>query len=400
MPHVERRRRGGANVWRARYRGPDGRERSRTFTRRTDAEAFLATVETAKLRGEWRDPALGRTRFEDFAAHVEATRLNRRPTTRARDATLMRTRVLPAFRARPIVTITSTDIKAWVASLEAAGLASTTIRLCYQLLARVLTEAVDAGLIATSPCRRVTLPADVRREPALLTPEHVAQLAGVIEPRYRALILAAAYTGLRWGELSGLHVSRIDFLRRRIDVSEILIEVDGALSFGPPKTRSSRASVSFPPFLADELGAQVAAFGDPDRQRGLVFTSDDGTPLRRSNFRRRVWLPAVEGTGLPARARFHDLRHACASWLIHQGANPLEVAAKLRHARVTTTLATYGHLFPGTDDRLDALLAETFARADTGVREKSPAAPPRPSRGPALSVTRIGGAKSAADQHI
>jgi integrase len=121
------------------------------------------------------------------------------------------------------------------------------------------------------------------------------------------------------------------------------------LNFGLPKTRTSRA----------------------DAQRGLVFTSDDGTPLRRSNFRRRVWIPAVVASGAPTGARFHDLRHACASWLIHAGANPLEVAAKLRHARVTTTIAAYGHLFPGTDDRLDALLADTYA--------ESLAAQPRPN---------------------
>jgi integrase len=82
-------------------------------------------------------------------------------------------------------------------------------------------------------------------------------------------------------------------------------------------------------------------------------------------------MPTVVASGAPAGARFHDLPHACASWLIHAGANPLEVAAKLRHARVTTTLATYGHLFPGTDDRLDALLADTYA--------ESLAAQPRPN---------------------
>jgi integrase len=192
-------------------------------------------------------------------------------------------------------------------------------------------------------------------------------------------VLTAAYTGLRWGELTGLRVRRVDFLRRRVDVAEVLVEVDGELSFGPPKTRISRAQVSFPPFLADELGAHVTAFPDPDAQRGLVFTSDDGTALRRSNFRRRVWMPAIAAAGAPNGARFHDLRHACASWLIHAGANPLEVAAKLRHARVTTTLATYGHLFPGTDDRLDALLADTYA--------ESLAAQPRPNG----AVARISG---------
>jgi integrase len=42
---------------------------------------------------------------------------------------------------------------------------------------------------------------------------------------------------------------------------------------------------------------------------------------------------------------FHALRHACASWLIADRANPVEVAAKLRHTRVSTTLGVYGHLF-------------------------------------------------------
>ena len=159
----------------------------------------------------------------------------------------MRKRVLPTFGTRAIASVTSTEVKAWIASLEAARLAPTTIRICYQLLARVFSEAVDAGLIAVSPCRRVALPGDIRREPALLTPEHVSHLAAVIEPRYRVLVLAAGYTGLRWGELAGLRIERVDFLRRRVDVAEILVEVDGNLSFGPPKTRTSRASVSFPP---------------------------------------------------------------------------------------------------------------------------------------------------------
>jgi integrase len=79
----------------------------------------------------------------------------------------------------------------------------------------------------------------------------------------------------------------------------------------------------------------------------VLFTSDDGALLRRSNFRRRAWQSALRDAALPESTTFHDLRHACASWLIHAGANPLEGAQKLRHAKVTTTLSVYGHLFPG-----------------------------------------------------
>lgn len=107
VAHIERRRRRGQSVWRARYRGSDGREHSRSFDRRVDAEAFLTKIEHSKLRGEWRDPALGRTTFAEWTDRVERSRVNRRPSTRARDATLLRTRVLATFgnqqvpRSRP-----------------------------------------------------------------------------------------------------------------------------------------------------------------------------------------------------------------------------------------------------------------------------------------------------------
>lgn len=190
-------------MWRARYRGVDGREHSRTFGRRVEAEAFLTNIEHSKLRGEWRDPALGRTTFAEWAEQVERSRVNRRSSTRARDATLMRTRVFPTFGSQQLARISRPDVKTWIAELEAVGLAPTTIRKCYELVARVLDEAAEAGLIAASPCRRVQLPPDARPEPVLLVPEHVAAIAEAIEPRYRALVLTAAYTGLRWGELAG-----------------------------------------------------------------------------------------------------------------------------------------------------------------------------------------------------
>jgi len=358
--------------WEARYRDPAGRQRTKTFPTKSDAKAHLSAVETDVMRGLYVDPAGGRVTFEEWASHVESTRVNRRATTRARDARLMRTRVLPTFGEVHLGAVDRVDVRSWVAGLEAAGLAPSTVRKCYQLAAHVFEEAVESGLIPVSPCRRVPLPTDERVEPVLLTPAHVDAIADAIAPRYRALVLAAAYSGLRWGELAGLRVARVDFLRRRIDVAEVLVEVDGAeVGFGPPKTGKSRGLVGFPAFLADVLSAHIATYPDPDRGRGLVFTSDDGTPLRRGNFRQRVWRPAVREAGAPDRARFHDLRHATASWLIDAGANPLEVAERLRHTRVTTTLATYGHLFPGTDERLDELLETAFQnvpRASVGTR--------------------------------
>lgn len=169
---------------------------------------------------------------------MAALRVGVRPTTKARDDRLMKTRVLPHFEGRPVGSLTRLDVRAWIVQLQAAGLAASTARKCYQLAARVFDEAVEGSMIATSPCRRIELPQQARRESVLLGADDVAVLARAVPPRYRALILTAAYKGLRWGELARLREGRLDLERRRIDVAEILIEVDGALSFGPPRDAS------------------------------------------------------------------------------------------------------------------------------------------------------------------
>ena len=347
--------------WQARFYDPQGHRRTKTFRTKADAIAWLDATRTDIRRGDWIDPTAGQVLFEDLVDHVAALRVGGRPTTKARDDRLMKTRVLPYFEGRAVGSLTRLDVHAWIVQLQTAGLAASTVRKCYQLAARVFDEALEASMIGTSPCRRIELPQEARRESVLLGADDVAALARAVPPRFRALILTAAYTGLRWGELAGLREGRVDLERRRIDVAEILIEVDGALSFGPPKTKKSRAQVSVPTPLVFVIRRHLAEHADSDRTRRLIFTSDDSTPLRRSNFRRRVWLPAIKAAGLPSSATFHALRHTCASWLIADGANPLEVAEKLRHTRVSTTLGVYGHLFEGVDQKLDSLLEARFA---------------------------------------
>ena len=99
----------------------------------------------------------------------------------------------------------------------------------------------------------------------------------MIAPRYRVLVLVAAYGGLRVGELGGLRRGRVDLLRGMVEVAEIVAEVGGVLRFGPPKTRAGRRSVGLPRAVADELAAHLAGPGDLD---AFVFTAPQGGPLR------------------------------------------------------------------------------------------------------------------------
>jgi integrase len=109
--------------------------------------------------------------------------------------------------------------------------------------------------------------------------------------------------GLRWGELAGLKRRRLNLLHASLEVAETIVEVRGKLFFGHPKSSASRRTLALPAFLVEELRAHLGRFATPGE---LVFAGREGGPMRRTNFRSRVWLPAVESAGLTP-LRFHDL---------------------------------------------------------------------------------------------
>jgi integrase len=376
-----------------RYRDPAGGQRSKVFARKADAQRFPHETETAKARGTWTDPSLGRVLFRDWLGEWWATTTNLRPKTRDRDELLLRRMAMPTFGDVPLAAISQRDVRAWAAELSARGLAPATVQKAYQLLGKVMGAAVDAGMLAQSPCRRVPLPKVEREEMRFLTPAEVATLADAIQPRYRALVLVGAYGGLRIGELAGLRRSRVDLLRGTVTVAEVVVEVRGVLHMGPPKTRASRRTVGLPRFVVEELAAHLDSPGDPEH---FVFTAPQGGPLRVTAFRARVWRPATRAAGLDG-LRIHDLRHTAVALWIAAGANPKEVAARAGHASVSFTLDRYGHLYPEADsalrDRLDALYGSAQpAPAGTVVHLSQ-----RPRRGPSVAPGASGDDKSAAD---
>jgi Phage integrase, N-terminal SAM-like domain len=122
MGHVERRVWSGKASYRARYRDPAGRERSKSFRRKADAERWLAEIEHAKSHGTWTDPALGRIRFDDWLASWWATTTNLRPTTRARDELVLRLYALPRFGKVPLAAITQLDVRTWAGLRRSLGM--------------------------------------------------------------------------------------------------------------------------------------------------------------------------------------------------------------------------------------------------------------------------------------
>jgi integrase len=157
---------------------------------------------------------------------------------------------------------------------------------------------------------------------------------------------------LRWGS--------VDSARRRVRVKASATEVSGRLEWGTPKTHEAR-TVIVPRFVIDRLGPR----GESDE---LVFFATKGGPLRNSNFRRTVWNPAVEASGMPADLVPHDLRDTAASLMIGAGASIKAVQRALGHASAAMTLDTYGGLFEDDLEDLADRLEAKYATSDNVVR--------------------------------
>lgn len=211
MAHVRKTRSGRG--WDARYRDPVGAERSRTFSTKREAEQFLARQSADMQRGEFLDPRLARTRFEDWAEEWRRTTVHLKPKTQVSYESILRNRLLPRFAGARIAAVEQVDVRRFIAELAEAGDEPGTIRNSFNVLRLVFATALGSGAIKTNPCSGVRMPKSRRQEMLFLDPQQLLALADAITPRYRALVLVAGYAGLRAGEIGALRTGRIDLLR-------------------------------------------------------------------------------------------------------------------------------------------------------------------------------------------
>lgn len=226
-----------------------------------------------------------------------------------------------------------------------------------------------------------------------------------VPAEHRGIVCAAAGAGLRWGECAGLPWEAVDLDRGLLHVAQVAVETHGGIVLRAyPKTRAGVRTVPMPPFLVDELRRRRGA-AVPDG-RALVFADRDGGPQRRSNFRRRVWLPSLVRAGLLGRVaevapgrwvaawpdrdgrkeraefadeaaavahaaasafgglRFHDLRRSYITWLVTDGVPVNVVRRVVGHEKASTTLNRYTHT---PDDYADRVRL-TFADASLTFR--------------------------------
>ena len=281
-------------------------------------------------------------------------------------------RILPVFGDIPIGDLDASTIGAWKAAMVAEGLAARTVNTYLSLLGTILNAAIDDDYLARSPLLRksgagraaATRNQPVRRREVWLTRTQLDRLAEAIKPRYRALVLVAGLTGMRWGELAAL---RWDDLRLDASLHDGAVSGPGRVRIARalsdphrsgrgvekgPKTEAGIRTIALDQETVDVLRAHRELVGGGAFARIFTTTGGsrgDGGTLSSSNFA-RVWKRALRKAELAhlwpeyGGLRFHDLRHTHATWLIAQRVPMIAVAGRLGHANAVVTMMVYAHV--------------------------------------------------------
>jgi integrase len=358
---------GHGRRWKARYIDPDDRERAKSFIRKADAERFLTEVEHSKIAGSYLDPDAGRVTLRSRVP-LWLDSLTCDATTRHHIEGRVNKHLIPRLGDRRLDVLVKSPslIQSWVVGLPVGAAYAQQI---LADLSAILDQAVTDSLIPRNPCKAATVkaPRVVRRKLVPWTREQVAAVRAALPERYRAMADAGGGLGLRQGEIFGLSLDEVDFLRRVVHIRQQVKLYRAVIPvYGPPKGGKPR-DVPLPRQVSEALAAHLETFpareivlpwqapdGKP-RTLVLIFTGDKGGACNRSAFNTKVWVPARRkaeiSDGDDDAAGMHQLRHHYASVLLAGGLDAKRVQSYLGHHSAAFTLDVYGHLMPDDEER-------------------------------------------------
>lgn len=367
MATVERRQQGTGPVrYRVRWRDDAGRQKSRTFDRRRDADQWRTKVEHDLLSGIYVDPAAGRVTFRGYATEWLKLQIWTDDTTQQVRRTL-EAHVYPSIGDRPIGRLRRSDIAALYSSMGKT-LAGSTANVYAGYVNAILTSAAADRVIPSSPVGDLKRPVAKSPEVVPPTPTQVELLVHYGDARHRALLVTLAGLGLRIGEAQGLTVDRVDFLGRTVRIDQQAIWSKGlGVQLSPRlKTEASYRTLPLPETVSLALAHHIEVHGLGEG--GVIFHGKGGRPIGRGTARDAMHRAADAANEaaealvpFPLMYHPHDLRHFYASALIAAGHSVETVRARLGHSKASITLDVYGHLWPDNEDEtrqaIDAVLS-------------------------------------------
>lgn len=356
--------------WRARYRDPSGRERSKHFDRKVDAQRFLTTVEAAKLRGQYVDPT-NMTTVAEYARRWVASRPHRPTTARRMDGQIRNHIEGTTLGGQRLARVLPSDVQAWVTTLSKT-LAPSTLGQQVTMLRSIFSAAVLDRLVGASPVVRISVPRAEQERVVPATVAQVRELAAAVPARNRAMVLTQAGLGLRLGELLGLRQQDVNFLGRAVRIEHQLAE--RTRERVEPKTPRSRRTIPLPKFVGEALAEHIRQFAPLD-DGTLFYGQRSRKPYDHAHYGTKIFGKAVtklataEGSRFPADATTHDLRHHYASVLIAGGESVVAVAERLGHEDASMVLKIYAHLMPDSEDHTRKVVDAAWSTSGPGLRK-------------------------------
>jgi integrase len=376
MAFVEKR---GKKSWRVRYPNGEGGFHTITgFTTETAANNKAEEIEADQRRGTFLDPAAGKLTLAEWTV-TWFDAIDVADATASQYRSLTRNHIIPRWGTHSLDSISGLAVHTWAKKLRGEGYALSTVTTITKIMSMMMADAADERLITANPIqprRRGRRRHQSHTERLWATPEQALpialQAAALVGNWAAVLMITAAWTGARWGELTGLQRSNTHLDGGLIVIDReigALHEVDGKLELGPPKTAESARTITLPPFLIDLLHAHLNTHQHPH-----VFVTAEDQLLRRSNFARRAMRPATDGNLDRTRPRvrvqpivpdltFHGFRHSHKTWMIADGMPEVAQARRLGHKIPDKIEHIYSHVAPEVEARLLTALQRRWTDA-------------------------------------
>jgi integrase len=362
--------------WQARWVG-DGQERSKSFIRKAEAQAFVARVTTELTTGAYVDIKRSAVTFDAVAEEwFTAKRASLKPSTVGGYRSLLDMTILPRWGETRLADISHADIQQWVTWMTTAKearqprtndeaknakrkpLSARRAEQALSIFKQTLSYAIRTKRLSSNPADHIARPRVVHRVDRSLTHAEVAALveaAGAAGP----IIQTLAYTGCRFGELAALRVGSVDLKQKRILVSRAVAQVTGVgLMEDTTKTHQARSVPILTTGLAETLKSVVEGRGPGE----YLFPAPAGGPMRNSYLRHR-FDQACKTAGLEG-ISIKTLRHTAGSLALSLGTTSVVTVQRLLgHKDATTTLRVYSHMLPDDFDRLAVAMDKAMLTA-------------------------------------
>jgi len=342
----------------------DGKRHGKTLKKKADAQTWLRKMQNQLVLGH--DIEGSKITLADYLTQwLETSIIDLRSSTKYQYGLTIKNHILPYIGEIRLKDLNLARIERHYAELGNTGLSSRTIKLVHAVLHKAFKKAVKYGLILKNPASGAALPRYKQSEMQVLDPSQLTQfLIAAQGSYYEALYHLAIHTGMRQGELFGLKWTDLRWQSGVLHVQRQASRVPGRKwEFLEPKTSAGRRTITMGEGILQvmrhhkaKLPMQKALAGDRWEEHDLIFPNRVGNPGDPSNLR-KDFLAVLEQSGLPI-IRFHDLRHTAASLMLNNGIPPIVVSKRLGHARPSTTLDIYGHLYQEKDEEAARIMDE------------------------------------------